>query len=89
MKYDIDAYDKSYKAIVSSYGKSNPGIIEAASNVVGMSWEGPGYYRLRTIDSVDKASFSSSESLGLIIYGLMLKEGLNISVDNLVKSYNN
>ena len=80
MKYSIESYDKSYKSIVASYGKDNPGIIEAASNIVGMSWDGPGIYVIRTTYAEDTSNFTSPESMGTILYGLMLREGLNITV---------
>ena len=80
MKYSIESYDKAYNSIVASYGKDNPGIIEAASNIVGMSWEGPGRYMIRTSHASDTSRFNSPESMGEAIYGLMLREGLNIVV---------
>ena len=80
MKYSIESYDKSYKSIISSYGNGNPGIIEAASNIVGMSWDGPGSYEIRTLQASDASRFNSPESMGTILYGLMLREGLDITV---------
>ena len=80
MKYSIESYDKSYNSISKSYGKDNPGIIEAASNIVGMSWDGPGIYIVRTSHAEDESKFTSPESMGTILYGLMLREGLNIIV---------
>lgn len=80
MRYSIESYDKAYESIASSYGKGNPGIIEAASNIVGMSWNGPGRYMIRTSHASDTSRFNSPESMGEVIYGLMLREGLNIVV---------
>lgn len=80
MKYSIESYDKAYNSIVASYGKDNPGIIEAASNIVGISWDGPGNYIVRSTHASDVSKFNSPESLGEVIYGLMLREGLNIIV---------
>ena len=80
MKYSIESYDKSYKSIIASYGNDNPGIIEAASNIVGMSWEGPGRYVVRTAHAEDTSRFTSPESMGTILYGLMLREGPSITV---------
>ena len=80
MKYSIESYDRSYNSISKSYGKDNPGIIEAASNIVGMSWDGPGIYIVRTSHAEDESRFTSPESMGTILYGLMLREGLNIIV---------
>ena len=80
MKYSIESYDKAYNSIVASYGKDNPGIIEAASNIVGMSWDGPGSYEIRTSRASDVSRFTSPESMSTILYGLMLREGLNIIV---------
>lgn len=81
MKYSVESYDKTYNSIVSSYKNNNPGMIEAASNIVGMSWGGPGIYIISTAHARDETRFSSPESLGDVIYGLMLREGPDIIVN--------
>ena len=79
MKYDVAAYDDSYNSIVESFGYSNPGMIESASNIVGMYWNGPGIYEVRSGRNNGMTISNSPGVLGTTIYELMLKEGLDIT----------
>lgn len=90
MRYNIAAYDDSYRSISKEYGDEWPGRIEAASNLVGLKWKNSGRYRI-TFDSISAEDendskeetveeFDTPGELGLKLYSIMTEFGLDVSV---------